>query len=331
MLRIGILAFEGCIYSSILGFLDVFSIANRVAREQFGTDAKPFNKISIITRDGQSVLSFNGIRVIPDMAIQESGPFEIIYIPAMMDEAGNPFLDRLLASEESLAWLRHHHQIGTCISSVCVGSFLLAEAGLLEGLQATTHWQLAPEFSKKYPAVHLKPQKMIIDEGRLITAGGITAYLDLSLYLISKFGSPELAAVCSKVLLIDPGRRNQTPYQMPLPQNPHGDTDIEKVQNWLDTHYKESVSIEAMSKICGLGERTFLRRFKKAVGDSPVEYVQCLRISAARKMLEITSKSVEEITWSVGYNDPNSFRRLFKRKTGLPPGDYRKKFSLYYV
>ena len=171
-----------------------------------------------------------------------------------------------------------------------------------------THWMWAPQFRERYPDVVLKPEKILIDEGDVICAGGMTAYLDLCLYLVNKYGSSELASICSKLLLIDSGRRSQQPYQVYSIQKHHLDEEILQTQEWLESHYMESVSVQTLARTAGLEKRTFMRRFKSATGDTPRRYVQHLRLEAAKRMLESSNKTFSEITWQVGYQDTSSFQ-----------------------
>lgn len=322
MLKIGILALENCMCSSITSPMDIFSTAN-MEWEKITGDIKPFCKTLIISPDGKSVTGFNGMSITPHRRMDTSENYDIIITPVLFGD-----LDPILKKVEIVDWLKKQHEKGACLCSVCAGAFLTAEAGLINGRSATTHWKLASDFRNKYPDIILKPEKILIDEGDYICAGGITAYLDLCLYITGRFGSPELASTLSKLLLIDTARQAQLPYQSYCFQKSHGDKEILRAQEWLETHFTEHITIPKLANISRLGERTFARRFKKATGDTPLEYCRMIRIETARKMLETTNKTVEIITNSCGYDDTSSFRRLFKQATGLTPSSYRKKFSV---
>lgn len=325
-LEIGILALDGAIYSSILGPMDVFSVANAL-RQSSGQPA--FAHVRILSVGRRAPLSFNQIKIHTHGRIDDGDRLDIVILPAMMGMGdGQAEVFPAFESPRLVPWLKHQHARGACLSSVCAGSFLLAQAGLLNGRSATTHWNLAAQFKARYPRVNLKAQKMLIDEHDLITAGGVTAYFDLALHLVRKFGSPELAAGCSKFLLIDPQRHSQSPYQAAQFPRTHADAAILALQGYLESHYNEPVTLKQMGTIAGLGERTLLRRFRSATGDSPIMYLQRLRIEAARRQLELTRDSIDKIAWQVGYEDSSSFSRLFKKITGMTPGGYRKKFSL---
>lgn len=322
MLKIGILALEHCMYSSITGPVDILSVACSEWRTLCGAGADPFCDITVVSDGGRPVRSFNGFLLTPHQSLEAGDRFDLVIIPVLFGD-----LDPALSQTNVIRWILAQHHGGACIASVCAGSFFIAQAGLLHGRQATTHWNLAGEFRRRFPDVVLKPEKMIVDEGDVISAGGVTAYQDLSLYIAGRFGSPELASALSKKLLIDPVSRSQLPYQVTRFQTSHGDAAVRKAQAWLDLHVASHVTVPQMASAAGLGERTFARRFKKATGDTPLEYLQSLRIESAKHRLESTRDTIENITLSAGYEDASSFRRLFKERTGLSPAAYRKKFS----
>jgi transcriptional regulator GlxA family with amidase domain len=319
---IAILALDGAVYSSIVGPMDVFSVAN-VLRETSGQQA--FARVRVLKLGRRQPVSFNRIRIHTHGRIDTDDRFDVIIVPAMMQVSETQVPP---GPPQLVVWLRRQHARGACLSSVCAGSFMLAQTGLLDGRKATTHWSLAGQFSDSYPRVRLQPQKMLIDEHDLITAGGVTAYFDLALHLVRKFGSAELAAGCSKFLLIDPQRNSQSPYMSGQFQKSHADAAILALQDYLERHYAERVTLEQMGTVAGLGQRTLLRRFRSATGDSPIMYLQRIRMEAARRQLELSRDSIDEIAWQAGYEDSSSFSRVFKKITGMTPGGYRKKFSL---
>lgn len=326
LIKIAILALEGAIYSSIIGPMDVFSVANAL---RTAAGRRPFAQVSILRVGRNSPQSFNQLKIHTHGRIDAGDRFDVVILPAMMEvDEGREEIFPAFGSPRLVQWLRRQHTQGACLSSVCAGAFLLAHTGLLNGRNATTHWNLAARFKKRFPQVHLQAQKMLIDEHDLITAGGVTAYFDLALHLVRKFGSADLAAGCSKFLLIDPQRNSQSPYVSGQFQKSHADAAILALQDYLERHYAERVTLEQMGAAAGLGQRTLLRRFRSATGDSPVMYLQRIRIEAARRKLELSRDSIDEIAWQVGYEDGSSFNRLFKRLTGVTPGGYRKKFSL---
>lgn len=322
MLKIAILALDNCIHSTVTGPFDIFSIA---AMHSSKSDNGGFCSVQIVLPDENPVHSFNGLIIDGTKTTKDTERYDLIMTPALMGD-----LTSLLENSDVIDWIIDQHGKGACICSVCAGAFLVAKAGLLKGKQATTHWALADDFKSKFPEVNLKIEKMLVDEGDIISAGGVTAYLDLCIYIINRFGTPELASSISKTLLIDTTRQTQTPYSSYNFRMSHGDEAILTVQNYLEKSCKSLVKIPELAAVAGLEERTFNRRFKKATGETPTEYIQGLRIENARKLLETTQEPVDRVTQGVGYEDVSSFRRLFKKYTGLSPSDYRKRFSVFY-
>ncbi len=324
MIEIAILALENCMQSSVTGPFDILSVASLEWKRLVSDETTELFNLRIITEDGLPVTCFNGMKIEPHMRINDCDDLNIILIPVIYGD-----LTPILSNSGLIGWLYDQNKKGISICAVCAGVFLAAETGLLDRKKATTHWHLADDFQKRYPDVILKKEKMIVDEGDFITAGGVTAYMDLSLYLTARFGSSKLASSVSKMLLIDPSRRSQTPYTAFDFNTAHGDENILKIQHWMEKNITDTISISSLADKAVLGQRTFARRFKKATGDTPLEYLQHLRIGKARTLLETTGDPVDTITYATGYGDVSSFRRLFKKATGLTPTAYRKKFSLY--
>ena len=323
MLSIAILALENCIHSTVTGPFDIFTIADIQAKEMSHTGAR-FCKVDIVSVTREKVYAFNGLPVPVTATITDNRQYDLIVTPALLGD------DKTIVENENLiTWLRIQHKKGACLCSVCAGAFLIAKAGLFSGKTATTHWGLKDSFSCNYPEINLKTERMLIDEGDVISAGGVTAYLDLCLYLIKKFGSPELAVSISKTLLIDCTRQSQAPYSRHLFTLHHGDENIIRAQKYIDAEHVDPISLQDIAVEAGLTERTLNRRFKSCTGETPMAYLQGVRVESARNLLETTLQSIDEITVAVGYEDTSSFRRLFKSVVGLTPSEYRKKFSGY--
>jgi transcriptional regulator GlxA family with amidase domain len=320
MIRIAVPALPGCVASSVTGVLDVFAAANRVGRDM-GRD--PGFAAEIVAMRPGAVASFHDLSVEPQRVVDPDADYDLVVVAAVY---GN--LEGLLAEREAAAWLAAQHRRGACVCGVCAGVFLLAEAGLLDGREATTHWALAERFRGLYPRVRLTPELLLVDLGDVVTGGGVTAYLDLCMHLTARFGSPELAALCAKIFLVDAGRRSQAPYAAYAAPRGHGDEAILRAQDWLEENLSRPVSLDDTAKAARLGTRTLLRRFRKATGDTPRDYATRLRIETAKRLLETTARTVEELSESTGYADPGAFRRAFKARTGLTPGEYRNRFSV---
>lgn len=239
--------------------------------------------------------------------------------------------DKMQSVPAAAKWLTHQHGRGSRICSVCAGAFVLAESGLIDGRQVTTHWAFAQELSSKYPNVSVADQHMVLDDGDIITAGGILAWTDLGLTLVDRLMGPSTMLATARFLLIDPPRQLQRPFSQFIPRFDHGDDSILSVQHHIHAHFADPHSLEELSSVANLGSRTFLRRFAKATGLKPTNYIQNVRISKAREHLELTVKTVDQITWDVGYSDPAAFRKVFHRLTGLTPNNYRQRFGLVFA
>lgn len=225
------------------------------------------------------------------------------------------------------AWIAARHREGTLVCSVCVGGFVLAETGLLDGRPATTHWALREAFAQRFPQVALDVDRLVIDDGDVITAGGVMAWIDLGLRVIERLLGPATMLRTARYFLVDPGAREQRFYRSFAPPLRHGDAAILRVQHWLQARGRERVTLPMMARQARLGDRTFLRRFVRATALTPTAYVQELRIARAREQLELGALSIGEIAWSAGYADPGAFRKIFTRIVGLAPGAYRARFA----
>lgn len=315
--EIGLLLYPAVQLAAVHGLTDLFLVANRIA------SARSPSLSAIRVSHWQTEASTTQIVRIFDTHPRQAGdPCIILALPSLGDllssEAIKPFAN----------WLKAHHDRGAILGSVCAGTFLLAETGLLTGRSATTHWAYAEVLAERFPAIHVDIEKLIIDDGDIITAGGLMSWTDLGLKLVDRILGSTIMIETARFLLVDPPGREQRYYSNFSPQLYHGDRAVLAVQHWLQTQSSCGVSLMAMAERAGLEERTFLRRFRKATGLKPTEYCQHLRVSKARELLEITTKSIDQISWAVGYQDSSAFRRTFQKIMGLSPGDYRHRFSM---
>ena len=208
----------------------------------------------------------------------------------------------------------------------CTGAFLLAETGLLNGKTATTHWGFVDQFRQMYPNVNLKPQRLITDEETLFCAGALGAGIDLSIYLVEKYCGRDVAVQCSKALLHDMNRNSQAPYSVFQFQKNHADETIRVTQQWIEANYTQEINLNQVAKTHGMSRRTFERRFKKATGDTPLFYLQRTRVEAAKRLLESSDGTFDEICYKLGYENSGHFRAVFKKHTGLLPTEYQRHF-----
>jgi transcriptional regulator GlxA family with amidase domain len=240
---------------------------------------------------------------------------------------GAPLAERFSSEIE---WLKACYRNGTTLATACSGAMLLAEAGLLDGLDATTHWAWCDALRARHPTVRVHEQRALVVTGaeqRLVMAGGGTSWLDLALYLIGRFTSMEAAMQVARLNLIDWHSGGQRPFARLAPSRQVDDAIIGRCQVWIADHYREAAPVAAMVRLSGLAERTFDRRFRAATGMTPLEYVHTLRLEEGKQMLEATDAPVEAIANEVGYEDAGFFSRLFKRKVSLTPTQYRRRFA----
>jgi transcriptional regulator GlxA family with amidase domain len=311
--EIGLLLYPGCAMASVHGLSDAFQVANDYARQHGGTDR---------IRTSHWKLVGNTFERSYDTDPGAAGSPEYVVIPGRL-------ADPLRADEAAdfVGWLRERHSAGATLASICGGAFMLGHTGLLSGRRATTHWLYAGVFEAAFPDVEVTAGDMIVEDGDIITAGGMLAWTDLGLRLIHRVLGPTVVGDTAKFLLVDPSGREQRHYSTFAPRLSHGDDAVLKVQHWLQSHGSEEINVAELAERAGLEQRTFLRRFQKATGLRPTEYVQALRIGLARERLEFSRDTVERIAWNVGYKDPSAFRRVFQKVTGLSASAYRERFS----
>lgn len=322
MAKISLWVGNGCLASSVTTLMDAFSIAELWHRSLAPGAQNPLFETQIVTTDGKPVTACGNLRIEADKAATDVKETDCLVV--------SPILLNITPIPENLPILTNHlnslREKGTTIATVCTGTFLLAEMGLLDGKRATTNWQYARLFKKQYPLVDLEPSYMLTEDDNIICTGAATAVYNLAIHLIKKFGSQKLASVCSKALLVDPSRISQAPYVMSAPLRHHGDEQVRQAQDIIEKQFSGLETIDALAKDVGISSRHFKRRFKKATGELPLKYLQRVRIDAAKEKLETTRESIDKITWAVGYKDVSSFCRLFKQYTQISPRAYRDKF-----
>lgn len=328
-MKIAILATDNTMVSGIYGLMDVFFAANFCIEARFGKNSLHNIDYQIVTINDASVKGYNGVEIRPTAKINEFSQPDIIVTSAnakivigCCDSAVN-----YKHKEQITAYLKNAHAQGTILASYCTGSFMVAATGLLAGKSATTHWRVFEMFRKLYPFTRLETDNLIVDNGDIICSGGALSYVDMALHITNRFISKDISSDCAKLLVFDPIREKQSPYVSFEQQKDHNDQPILKAQEYIESHYKNEISMDALAERVGLGSRTFKRRFKQATHENPINYLQRIRVEQAKQKLEKTTESINNIIWSVGYEDVSSFRQLFKRFTGLTPRDYRQKFA----
>ena len=269
----------------------------------------------------------SGAPMAPEHTFDEAHRTNVVIVG---DIAVDPTTDPRGKWPDATRWLRAQHDDGAIVCSVCTGSLMLAEAGLLDGLEATTHWSVNGIFRDCYPSVSLRPERVIVPAGpghRIVTGGGYSSWTDLALYLVARFRGDAEARRIAKLFLIGDRSQGQLCFAAMARPRQHDDAVISQCQLWIADHYATTNPVASMVSHSGLAERTFQRRFTAATGYAPLDYVQTLRIEEAKQVLESSDTAIDEIAAMVGYDDPNSFRRLFKRTTGVTPHEYRQRFK----
>ncbi|WP_191090233.1 GlxA family transcriptional regulator [Histidinibacterium aquaticum] len=308
--------------STAVGPIEVFSAAGTMWNEMCGTDPEPRFRVMTASIDGAPVRSAYGLNITPDCAIAELGSVDLVMV-----SASGPLPDDWMARHAAIPpWLAERYRNGTRIAGVCSGVAFLAEARLLDGRRATTHWGVADGFRRRYPAVDWQPDLLITEDAGLYCSGGVNAASDLSLHLVERLCGRDLAIECSKALLLDMPRPSQSGYALLPLARPHDDEAVRGAEHHLSRHYGRDVPVDELADLAGMSRRNLVRRFNEATGHMPGVYQQMLRVAAARKMLEDGAPSIEQVGISVGYEDVAFFRRVFKRHSGITPSAYRDQF-----
>ena len=310
--EIGLLIYPDCQLAAIYGLTDLF----RIAGEWTGDSPR-------------------GIRVSHWQATEEdvsciwdSHPGAPHRLSHVIAPPSIVMPEHMAPAPAAARFLRDQHAAGATLCSVCAGAFVLAETGLIDGRRATTHWAFARQLAQRFPKVHLAAEHMVLDEGDIMTAGGILAWADLGLTLVSRLLGPSTMLATARFLLVEPPRHSQRPFAQFIPRFDHGDEAVRQSQHQIHAQAATLKGVADLAVSVGMTGRTFLRRFSAATGFTPVEYLQQVRIAKARELLERTPTPVDRVAWDIGYSDPAAFRKLFQKLTGLPPATYRQQFGI---
>lgn len=324
MIDVTVLFLNQTFSSTAVGPLEVFRHAGTLWNILTGARENPRFHVTTASADGRAVLCDGPIHIKPMAALKDVRKTDLVFIPT----TGLSIDDVVERNAPVVPWLKRAHQRGTAIASVCSGVGLVAETGMLDGKRATTHWGLAERFRVKYPRVKWMPELMVTEDRGFYCGGGVHAAMDLSLYLVEKFCGHDVAMQCAKALLIETPRAWQAGFAVVPLKTEHSDEAISNAQDWLHQNFHRPFPLDAPARRVGMSLRNFVRRFKKATGDSPLMYLQKLRIAAAKRLLESDHRTIQEISDAVGYQDVAFFRALFQRHTGVSPSAYREKFGL---
>lgn len=327
-IRISLIAIPEISAAVLYSLQEVFLSVGNTWQMVTGTPAyAPQFSVCIVGKSRKLLRTNLGVPIRPDKTFNDNHATDVIIVS---DISLEPDVEIQGRWPEAITWIQDKYGKGAIVCSVCTGSLLLAEADLLNNLEATTHWSAKPLFQSCYPQIALKPERVLLPTGsehRLITSGGSASWSDLALYLIARFCGQQEARRIAKLFLFGDRSNGQLPFAAMVRPKQHDDAVVAQCQVWASDHYDLPNPVTEMIQQSGLTSRTFKRRFKKATGFDPLDYVQTLRMEEAKQMLEATSEPIDIIAASVGYQDPNSFRRLFKRVTAISPGQYRQRFQ----
>ncbi|WP_050711806.1 GlxA family transcriptional regulator [Vibrio coralliirubri] len=303
-----IIDYPGSLQSAVFGVKEFLQLANNIESSneqvQFHVEIKPHDDLSMST---------NGPL--------ENSKTDIILVPPNLD--GSYYLE---PDEGLLDYLVQSHQRGAILCSACAGVFILAGTGLLQGRTVTTHWQAQQQFSEQYAEVDVDVEKILIDDADIITAGGLMSWMDLALFILTKYTTPTNTRNLGKYLVLDTGLREQRYYQSFVPNYAHGNDKIVSVQRFIQKHHHLPLSLDQLAEEAFMTRRTFIRQFTKATSFTPINYIQHVRIQSACELLESSHKPVDQISYLVGYEDVNSFRKVFMKIIGLTPSRFRSRF-----
>jgi transcriptional regulator GlxA family with amidase domain len=324
---IGLLALPDSTPAALYGLYEILSSVGLVWQALTGepADCEPL-RVRILSERAEPFTCAGGVPIAPHAALADVDRLDLVIVADLAVATADDPRGRWPAAAH---WLRRQHQTGATICSVCTGAILLADAGLLDGLEATTHWSVTDLFRAYFPSVLLHPARIVLATGpeqRIVTSGGAASWEDLALYLIARCRGEAEAIRAAKTFVLGDRSEGQLLYAAMAKPRRHEDAVIADAQAWIADHYAGDSPIARMVERSGLGERTFKRRFKAATGYAPMDYVHRLRIEEAKQLLESTGTATDEVARQVGYRDPTFFRRLFKRSTGVTSARYRQRF-----
>lgn len=306
----------GCIEGSFI----MFSRANTFLSNM---GKPPLFNIQLVGIDKEAQIYDRLFNVSPDFTINNASKTDLIIIPAV----NGVWSEVIEANKDFFPWINAQYKSGAEIASLCVGAFLLASTGLLSGKSCSTHWFAVNDFKKMFPDVNLVSEKIITDEMGIYSSGGATSFWNLLLHIVEKYAGREIAILCAKMYEIEIDRGNQNLFSIFSGQRDHQDEPVKKAQVFIEKHFQDKLTVEQLADMFALGRRSLERRFKKATNNTVVEYIQRVKIEAAKKSFETSRKNINEVMYDVGYTDTKAFRNTFKKIAGLSPIEYRNRYN----
>ena len=324
-MKVAVLNFEGAVPSSVAGPWDMLSKLPSIA-QSLNVKSKVFFEVDIVNSNNLS--ASQPFSMVGNLTINTRKIYDLVFIPAM----NFPYIEQTLQRETAMIkWIKKQYDNGADIASMCLGAFVFASTGLLDGKRATTHWMGAAYFKQLFPKIKVEDDKIIIDEGRFYTSGAAFSFTTLIIYIIEKLCGRDMALAAAKVFMIQVHDSNQHSFSIFNLQRNHEDYDIGRVQDYIEKNHNEQLNIPGLAKKFNMSSRTFIRKFTGVTGNTPLEYVQRSRIEGAKRLLEKGRLTVEQVCMEVGYGDFGFFRNIFKRLTGLTPQEYKKKYNRMFT
>lgn len=320
MKHVSLLIPEGAILGSIEGPRQLLAQVNQLYKEK---GEPPLFKIQLVGISKETRLSGGLFTVHSDVLLPDVSRTDLVIIPAVDGD----IRQALETNQAFVPWIAQQYKNGAEVASLCLGAFILASTGLLNGRKCSTHWMAANAFRTMFPDVDLTTEKVVTDERGIYTSGGAYSYLNLVLYLIEKYAGREAAILSSKVFAIEIERNSQSPFMIFQGQKEHEDEPVRKAQEFIETNFQDRILVDQLASMFAIGRRNLERRFKKATSNTVTEYIQRVKIEAAKKGFETSRKNITEIMYEVGYSDTKAFRTTFRKITGLSPVEYRNKYN----
>jgi transcriptional regulator GlxA family with amidase domain len=310
-------------HTSVVNIEGTHQILNEVNAFRAGIGKAPLWKVQLVGISKETSQRNGLFTISPDVLIEDVKKTDLIIIPAIH---GDP---KTVMEQNSafIPWIIHQYKNGAEVASLCIASFFLAGTGLLDGKQCATHWTAANDFRAMFPGVNLVDDKIMTEDDGIYTSGGAYSFLNLLVYIIEKYAGRDIAILTAKAFMIDIDRISQSPFIIFQGQKAHDDEPIKKAQEFIENNFEEKITVDQLASMFALGRRNMERRFKKATANTVVEYIQRVKIEAAKKNLESGRKNINEVMYDVGYSDTKAFRTVFKKITGLSPIEYKHKYS----
>ncbi len=322
-MRIAIINYPDAVPTCVTGPADIWNGMVRMYPLLTGIALKTSIEVDFVTSSG-TVMYATPSRAEGQKKLRRTDVYQLVIVPAMRFEK----IDLVLQREQAMIkWLQQQYSQGAELASICVGAFLLAATGLLTGKKATTNWLFADRFRKQYPMVDMTDDRVIVDQGRLYSCGGAFSFTSFMIYLIEKLCGHEEAITASKILMINVHEQPQSSFSIFRFQHEHADDVIAQAQQFIEKNYRQALTLDLLAARCNMSVRNFIRRFEQATSNTPLEYLQRVRVEAAKKMLESRKGGVEQVASRCGYEDSDYFRKIFKRYVSMTPRAYQEKYG----